>query len=95
VTVARGGFAALMVGSVAVALAAHAKCPVIVVRGSGPGGSGRGGSVPVEGPVVVGVDGSEGSEAALAFAYEAAATRQVPLVAVHTWQDTVVVGRCR
>jgi nucleotide-binding universal stress UspA family protein len=42
-----------------------------------------------DGPVVVGVDGSPIGEAALAFAFEAAATRQVPLVAVHAWHDTV------
>lgn len=79
-----GGVAALLVGSVAVALAAHAHCPVVVVRGSADGGP-----VPTAGPVVVGVDGSPGGAAALAFAYEAASTRRVPLVAVHAWQDTV------
>jgi nucleotide-binding universal stress UspA family protein len=40
--------------------------------------------------VVVGVDGSPTSEAALAFAFEAAATRGVSLVAVHTWWDLFV-----
>jgi nucleotide-binding universal stress UspA family protein len=35
----------------------------------------------------VGVDGSPLSAAALAYAYEAAAYRRVPLVAVHTWWD--------
>jgi nucleotide-binding universal stress UspA family protein len=79
-----GGVAALLTGSVAVALAAHARCPVVVVRGSAGGGP-----VPMEGPVVVGMDGSiEGAEA-LAFAYEAASARRVPLVAVHAWQDTI------
>ncbi len=80
-----GGLTGLLVGSVAVALAAAAACPVVVVRGAEPGGQ-----VPTEGPVVVGVDGSPGSEAALAFAYEAAAARRAPLVAVHTWQDYLV-----
>ena len=79
-----GGGAALLTGSVAVALAAHAQCPVVVVRGSASDGQ-----APMEGPVVVGMDGSiEGAEA-LAFAYEAASARRVPLVAVHAWQDTV------
>jgi nucleotide-binding universal stress UspA family protein len=75
-----GGFTGLLIGSVAVALAAHAACPVVVVRGELPS---------PRGPVVVGVDGSPTSEAALAFAFEAAAVRQVPLVAVHAWMDYV------
>jgi nucleotide-binding universal stress UspA family protein len=36
---------------------------------------------------VVGVDGSPTSEAALAFAFEAADLHGVPLLAVHTWTD--------
>jgi nucleotide-binding universal stress UspA family protein len=69
----------LLVGSVGVAMAAHAECPVVVVRGE-PAASTL--------PVVVGVDASPVSEAAIAFAYQAAAERDVPLVAVHTWWDT-------
>jgi nucleotide-binding universal stress UspA family protein len=80
-----GGFAGLLIGSVAVALAAHAACPVVVVRGPEPDRM-----VPRSEPVVVGVDGSPTSEGAVAFAFEAAALRGVPLVAVHTWFDTVV-----
>ncbi|MHA6781928.1 universal stress protein [Pseudonocardia saturnea] len=79
-----GGVAALLTGSVAVALAAHAQCPVVVVRGSASGGP-----LLTEGPVVVGVDGSIEGAAALAFAYEAASDRRVSLVAVHAWLDTV------
>jgi nucleotide-binding universal stress UspA family protein len=82
-----GGFTSLLVGSVAVALSAHGHCPVVVVRSPGMG------DAPAdEGPVVVGVDGSEISDAALAFAFEAAATREVPLVAVHAWQDVYMSG---
>jgi nucleotide-binding universal stress UspA family protein len=79
-----GGFAGLLAGSVAVALAAHAECPVTVVRGGTPGPK------PLDGPVLVGVDGSPTSEAAIAFAYRAAAQRAMPLVAVHTWQDVPI-----
>jgi nucleotide-binding universal stress UspA family protein len=40
--------------------------------------------------VVVGVDGSPVSEAALAFAFDAAAARGVDLVAVHAWSPTAI-----
>ena len=77
-----GGVGGLFVGSVTVALAAHAACPVVVVRGDD-----RDALSPE--PVVVGVDGTPTSEAAIAFAFDAAAARGVPLVAVHTWSDFV------
>lgn len=77
-----GGFASLLVGSVAVTVSAHAHCPVVVTH------SGTANGVPPEsGHIVVGVDGSELSDAAMTFACEAAAARGVPLVAVHTWFD--------
>jgi hypothetical protein len=41
-------------------------------------------------PVLLGVDGSATSEAATEFAFAAAAARDVPLVAVHTWWDSVI-----
>ena len=72
----------LLAGSVSVALATHAACPVVVVRG--PEASGTAAL-----PVVVGVDGSPTSESAIGFAFESAASRRVGLVAVHTWCDTV------
>lgn len=73
-----GGFTGLIAGSVAVAMAAHAHCPVVVVRGEVPD---------PDGPVVVGVDGSEASEAAVALAFDEAAVRGCGLVAVHSWSD--------
>lgn len=76
--------AGLLVGSVAVALAAHAPCPVVVVRWTE-----RQSAEADALPVVLGVDGSATSEAAIAFAFEAAAAREVPLVAVHTWSGMV------
>ncbi|MFC4950738.1 universal stress protein [Pseudonocardia sp. GCM10023141] len=72
----------LLLGSVAVALATHAACPVVIVRGPE-----REPTRTATLPVVVGIDGSPTSEAAIAFAFEAAAERKVPLVAVHTWWD--------
>ena len=80
-----GGFTGLLVGSVAVGLAAHASCPVVVTRGPEPDGA-----APRSEPVVVGIDGSPLSEAAVAFAFEAASLRGVPLVGVHAWQDLLV-----
>ncbi|MFC4003253.1 universal stress protein [Prauserella oleivorans] len=77
-----GGFTGMLVGSVAVSLAAHGHSPVAVVRGRRPADP-----VPTEGPVVVGVDGSEPGAAALALAFDAASVRKTPLVAVHVWND--------
>lgn len=74
-----GGFAGLLAGSVTVAMAAHGLCPVAVIRGEEP----------PDGPVVVGVDGSPASEAAIGLAFDEAATRGCGLVAVLAWTDTV------
>jgi nucleotide-binding universal stress UspA family protein len=70
----------LLVGSVGVAMATHAACPVVVVRGPERTDSTQ--------PIVVGADGTAVSEAAIAFAFQAAADRSVSLIAVHTWWDT-------
>jgi nucleotide-binding universal stress UspA family protein len=76
-----GGMTGLLLGSVGTALAVHAASPVAVVRGelSDPAA-----------PIVVGVGGSPVSDTALAFAYDAAAARRAPLVAVHAWWDGFV-----
>ncbi|GEL19600.1 universal stress protein [Pseudonocardia asaccharolytica] len=80
-----GGFTGLLVGSVATGVAACAVSPVVVVRGPVPTGPAAPG-----GPVVVGVDGSPTSEAALAFSFDAASWRGAPLLAVHTWLDVML-----
>lgn len=69
-------------GSVAVRVAATAPCPVVVVSDLARLETSSGNS-----QVVVGVDGSELSEAAIGFAFEEADRRRVPLVAVHCWLD--------
>jgi nucleotide-binding universal stress UspA family protein len=77
----RGGVAGLLLGSIAAALAAQGDCPVAVVRGR---------TSTADGPVVVGVDGTPVSEAALAWAFEAADARSAELVAVHAWGDLLL-----
>jgi nucleotide-binding universal stress UspA family protein len=77
-----GGVSGLIVGSVAVHAAAHARCPVLVVRGAATAG----------GPVVVGIDGSETSELAVGMAFEESAYRGADLVAVLAWNDSPLVG---
>ena len=75
----------LLVGSTAMAMAAHAACPIVVVRGAETD-PGRSASL----PVVVGVDDSGTSEAAIEFALEAAAARGAPVVAVHACGETII-----
>jgi nucleotide-binding universal stress UspA family protein len=67
-----------LLGSVSVAVTAHAHCPVVVIHGAGTS----------TGPVVVGVDDSPSADATLAFAVELAATRVVPLHVVRAWPPT-------
>ena len=74
-----------LIGSVATYTAEQSKGPVVVLRGDAA-------AVPSTGPVVVGVDGSDGSEAAIDFAFEAAHSRGVPLQAVHAWNNSPVQG---
>ena len=85
-----GGFTGLLVGSTAVAVAAHAHCPIVVVRGRSPHDP-----PPRTGPVLVGSDGSPDSEAAIAFACEEARLRGTGLVVVHTWSDVLADGMLR
>jgi nucleotide-binding universal stress UspA family protein len=83
-----GGFTGLLVGAVATQLAAHAHCPVIVVRqGTDPSAIAA-----TTHPVVVGVDGSERSWPAIRFAFEEAANRGVSLTAIHVWSEPPRAG---
>ena len=74
------GFAALLVGSTGAQLAAHAACPVVIVR------RGQGREGPHAGRVVVGIDGSHHAGHALGFAFEQAAFRDIGLTAVHVYR---------
>lgn len=75
-----GTLSGLLAGSPDADLIARAGCPVVIVRGTGATRAG--------GPVVVGVDGSPMSEAAVAWAFEEASRRGTRLVAVHAWHDS-------
>jgi nucleotide-binding universal stress UspA family protein len=69
-----GEFAGTVLGSVAFAVSAHAHCPVVVVRGEAQQLPGP------DRPVVVGVDESAGSQAAVRFAADVAADTGAPLI---------------
>jgi nucleotide-binding universal stress UspA family protein len=77
-----GGFTGLLVGSVAVQLAAHAPGPVLIARGEAH----------PDGAVVLGVDGSPANDPAVGYAFESASLRMAPLVAVHAWTHPVSTG---
>ncbi|MBM7086263.1 universal stress protein [Micromonospora humidisoli] len=71
-----GGFTGLLLGSVGAQVAAHAYCPVLVVRPEAQ-------PIPMDGPVLVGVDGSPAAGVAADQAAAEAVRRGVPLVLVH------------
>ncbi|PSK97748.1 nucleotide-binding universal stress UspA family protein [Murinocardiopsis flavida] len=75
-----GGVASLFLGSVSVRVSAHADCPVAVVPPRPAHETAE------HHRVVVGVDDSPASTAALRFAIGAAAHRGAEVVAVHAWQ---------
>ncbi|MFE3442433.1 universal stress protein [Nocardia sp. NPDC059180] len=68
-------------GSTLLAVVSRAHGPVIVVRADAEG------AIRSTGPVVVGVDGSPVSEAAVAAAFTEAAVRRTDLVAIHVHND--------
>lgn len=73
----RGGFAGLLLGSVSDQVAAHAACPVVVVREAPRADAGD---------VVVGVDGSVIAQEAVEYAFAAASRGGKRLIAVHAWE---------
>ncbi|CRK53698.1 conserved hypothetical protein [Rhodococcus sp. RD6.2] len=80
-----GELSGAVLGSVARAVAAHSTTPVAVVRGRTLDGH-----APTEGPVVVGIDGSETSAAATEAAFREASARNAQLIAVNVWSDVSV-----
>lgn len=75
----RGGVASMVLGSVSLRVAQHAACPTVVVPAGAQAGDER--------KIVVGMDGSPQSEAALSFAISEAALHHAHLVVVHSVAD--------
>lgn len=80
-----GGFTGLLLGSVSAQVAAHAGAPVMIARGAADDDP-HPPPAPGDGPVVVGVDGSPRSAAAVEFAMDEADARHQPLITVYAWQ---------
>ncbi|MFF3890082.1 universal stress protein [Streptomyces sp. NPDC001914] len=76
----RGELSGLLLGSVSLAVAARAVCPVVVVRGARPDGRGP------HGRVVVGVGHAAEQAGAVEFAAREAEARGWDLIAVRAWR---------
>jgi len=72
-----GGFEGLLLGSVGLSTAAHARCPVLVVSRSAP--------YPTDAPkkIVIGVKGLDGERAFIDWAFGEAASRGSGILALH------------
>lgn len=80
----RGGLAGQLLGSVSLGVLGHARCPVLVVRGTGG---------PTEQRVMLGIDIEDpatGPEA-LEFAFDEATRRHADLYAFHAWEDPSIL----
>lgn len=80
----RGPLASLLLGSVSVAVSKHAPCPVVVIRPQDPSIARRG--------ILVGVDATGQSQAAIEFAYRTASLRSLPLTVLHCFWDAVALA---
>jgi nucleotide-binding universal stress UspA family protein len=76
-----GGFVNLLSGSTSMQVATHAHGPVAIVRGH---------AAAIEGPIVVGVDGSPSSLHALEAAFDAAAKRNAEVIAIRAYEVPMV-----
>lgn len=81
----RGSVGAALAGSISLQVAAHASCPVVVVRTLST-------ASPARPRVVVGVDGSRVSSEAIGYAFAQASQREVGLTVVHAWDVEFVEG---
>lgn len=80
----RGALGRFLLGSVSSGVVHHAHCPVAIIHAD------EASPIDAAAPVLLGIDGSPASEAATAFAFDEAANRGVPLVALHAWSDVGV-----
>lgn len=82
-----GGFPGLQLGSVSQQVLHHASCPVAVVRNAvGPDDR------PDGGRVLVGVDGSPSSQAALRWALAEGGRRGASVAVLHSWEAPAIAG---
>jgi len=77
----RGPLRSMLLGSVSSAVVKQARCPVVVCRSDSDRAQGAG--------VVVGADGTAESLPVVAFAFEQASLRGLPLTVVHAYWDAV------
>lgn len=75
-----------LLGSTVVRVSNHAPCPVVVWRGDTTNPH------PDVRPIVVGVDGSELSAAAVDYAFQYAQILGAPLIALHSWIGDAALG---
>jgi nucleotide-binding universal stress UspA family protein len=86
----RGRISEVILGSVALYVASHAHSPLAVV----PPTADISAAAP-DGPILLGVDGSNDSDAAVAFAFDEAAVRGTKLLAALVWDDVTNYGSAR
>jgi nucleotide-binding universal stress UspA family protein len=79
-----GGVAGLVLGSTANGVIGGAGCPVLLLPEQ------TSVTVSRRRSVVVGVEGRQGDDEVLAFAFEQASARGTDLIAVHAWQDVAL-----
>jgi nucleotide-binding universal stress UspA family protein len=81
-----GAIENFLLGSTVLRVTNNAPCPVVVWRGD------TANPLPDRRPIVVGVDGSELSEAAVHYAFDFASTIDAPIKAVHSWIGDAALG---
>ncbi|MFL6126747.1 universal stress protein [Actinophytocola sp.] len=82
----RSAVTGVLLSSTSLMLATHAHCAVVLV---GEGSDNTSHGSPRTGPVVVGVDGTEASEAAVAFAFAEADAADATLLALTAYTESV------